>query len=96
METVEAILEVIEAVQAEDAGDLERTVVGYRFKNILGLGVTLPGLADGLDLRKEQEGLIEEESETPSLSRCRCPGRDKNIKMVTETESPILDVSSVN
>lgn len=54
MEMVEAIVEETEAVQAEDAGGLERDSGIAWIQSILRLGVTLPGLADELDPRMSQ------------------------------------------
>ena len=57
VEMVEAILEGIKDVQAEDAGDLEdsRTLGVWELH--------FWGFPDRLDLRNEQEGTIKEESE---------------------------------
>lgn len=56
VEMVEAILEGVEVVQAEDAGDLEdsRTLGVWE--------LYFWGFLDRLDLRNEQEGTIKEES----------------------------------
>lgn len=71
---MEATWEVTEVVQPEDAGAWRRRWQYIEIQDtFLGLGGILPGFSHVLNLRNEQEGVIEVESEISNLSICHCP-----------------------